>query len=206
MIRHLKIIAFAATLAGFAVMAGAYDFGFDRWPPQAVLADGQSVPLSAAGVQVCFKARALAVLGDHTAGDYWEACHDQLARYRRARCLQSSEPGRRWWGRARPPGAARLCSLPSRRSAFLQGHARLAAARRLGRVESLRAGLRQRVPDSRARRRVAAVDPARSRPRDTAFPDSGQRRRRQDADHAASDHRSDRPRRWPSWCSTPRAT
>jgi hypothetical protein len=81
MIRHLKIIAFAATLAGFAVMAGAYDLGFDRWPPQAALADGQSVPLGATDVQACFKARARALLGDRAAGDYWDTCQHQLARY-----------------------------------------------------------------------------------------------------------------------------
>jgi hypothetical protein len=39
MIRQLKIIAFAATLAGFGIMAGVYNFGFDRWPPHAILAN-----------------------------------------------------------------------------------------------------------------------------------------------------------------------
>jgi hypothetical protein len=37
MIRRLKVIAFAAALAGFAVMAGTYELGFNRWPPQAEL-------------------------------------------------------------------------------------------------------------------------------------------------------------------------
>ena len=81
MSRRLKIIAFAATLAGFAVMAGAYDLGFDRWPPRTTLADGRSVPLCAAGVQACFKARALALLGDATADDNWQACRQRLAAY-----------------------------------------------------------------------------------------------------------------------------
>lgn len=81
MIRRLKIIAFAATLAGFAVMAGAYDLGFDRWPPQATLADGTAAPFRAAEVQACFKAQVIALLGDHAAGDYWQACRRQLLAY-----------------------------------------------------------------------------------------------------------------------------
>ncbi len=81
MMRRLKIIALAATLAGFGVMSGVYDLGFDRWPPHAILADGQTVPLGATEVQTCFKARALALLGDRAAGDYWDACQDQLALY-----------------------------------------------------------------------------------------------------------------------------
>ena len=56
MMRNLKIIALAATLAGFGVLAGVYDLGFDRWPPHAILADGQSVPLGATDVQACFLA------------------------------------------------------------------------------------------------------------------------------------------------------
>ena len=56
MMRHLTIIALGATLAGFGIMAGVYDFGFDRWPPHAILANGQSVPLGAADVQACFLA------------------------------------------------------------------------------------------------------------------------------------------------------
>jgi len=81
MSRRLKIIAFAVTLAGFAVMAGAYDVGFDRWPPRTMLADGRSVPLYAAGVQACFNARALALLDDATADDNWQACRQRLMAY-----------------------------------------------------------------------------------------------------------------------------
>ena len=81
MSRRLKIIAFAATLAGFAAMVGAYDLGFERWPPRTTLADGRSVPLYAAGVQACFKARALALLDDATADDNWQACRQRLMAY-----------------------------------------------------------------------------------------------------------------------------
>jgi hypothetical protein len=69
-------------LAGFATMAGAYHLGFDRWPPQAALADGTSVTFRAADVQRCFKARALALLGDHYADDDWQACRQRFIAYR----------------------------------------------------------------------------------------------------------------------------
>jgi Type IV secretion-system coupling protein DNA-binding domain len=82
MSRRLKIIAFATTLVGFAVMAGAYDLGFERWPPQATLTDGQSTALYAPDVQACFKARALALLGDAASNHYWQACRQRLIAYR----------------------------------------------------------------------------------------------------------------------------
>ena len=43
---------------------GAYQLGFDAGRPGRLLADGTSVSLRAADVQACFKARALALLGD----------------------------------------------------------------------------------------------------------------------------------------------
>lgn len=81
MIRRLKVITFAAALAGFAIMAGAYDLGFGRWPPQAVLANGETAPFRAPEVEACFKARVTALLGDHVADDFWQTCRGQLARY-----------------------------------------------------------------------------------------------------------------------------
>jgi hypothetical protein len=36
MMRHLKITALALTLAGFAAMTGAYQLGFELWPPRAI--------------------------------------------------------------------------------------------------------------------------------------------------------------------------
>ena len=81
MTRRLKIVAFAATTAGFAAAAGAYHLGFDLLPPQTTLADGRSVPLDAAGVQACFKARALALVGDRNAEDHWQACRRRLTEY-----------------------------------------------------------------------------------------------------------------------------
>jgi hypothetical protein len=47
MMRHLKITALALTLAGFAAMTGAYQLGFELWPPRAMLANGTSAPCSA---------------------------------------------------------------------------------------------------------------------------------------------------------------
>ena len=81
MTRRLKIVAFAVTIAGFAAMAGAYRVGFDVLPPQTMLADGRSVPLDAAGVQACFKARALALVSDRNAESYWHVCRRQLTEY-----------------------------------------------------------------------------------------------------------------------------
>ena len=82
MTRRLKIMAFAATLAGFATMAGTYHLGFDLWPPPATLTDGTSAALRAADAQACFKARALALFGDDAAEAYWQACRRQLVSYR----------------------------------------------------------------------------------------------------------------------------
>jgi len=79
--RRLKVATLAATFAGFVAMAGAYDLGFERWPPEALLADGASVPLRAADVQACFKTRVLGLFGDHGAEAYWQRCQRQLTAY-----------------------------------------------------------------------------------------------------------------------------
>jgi hypothetical protein len=81
MMWRLKVISFAATLTGFAVMAGAYDLGFGRWPPQAILADGRIARFRAVEIEACFKAQIEALFGDRDAGDSWQACRDQLVRY-----------------------------------------------------------------------------------------------------------------------------
>lgn len=81
MTRHLKITAFALTLAGFAAMAGAYQLGFELWPPRAILANGTSTPFHAADVQACFKARARAWLGDRGGAAYWQNCRQHLIAY-----------------------------------------------------------------------------------------------------------------------------
>jgi hypothetical protein len=82
MSRRLKIIVFATALSGFAVMAAAYDLGFERWPPRTTLADGRSVPLNATDIQACFKARVLALLGDAASNNTWQACRQRLTAYR----------------------------------------------------------------------------------------------------------------------------
>src|SRR5207247_805118 len=81
MIRRLKMTAFAATFASFAIMAGAYDLGFERWPPATALADGQSVRLDPAGVQACFKARLLSFLADIPSAKTWQGCRQRLIAY-----------------------------------------------------------------------------------------------------------------------------
>ena len=79
--RRLKVATLAAMFAGFVAMAGAYDLGFERWPPDAMLADGASVPLRPADVQACFKTRVLGLFGDQGAEAYWQRCQRQLAAY-----------------------------------------------------------------------------------------------------------------------------
>src|ERR1700686_3560342 len=79
--RRLKVATLAAMFAGFVAMAGAYDLGFERWPPQAVLADGARVSLRPADVQACFKTRVLGLFSDQGAEAYWQRCQQQLAEY-----------------------------------------------------------------------------------------------------------------------------
>jgi Type IV secretion-system coupling protein DNA-binding domain len=81
MMRHLKITALALTLAGFAAMTGAYQLGFELWPPRAILANGTSAPFRPAEVQACFKARALAWAGDRGSDAFRQACRQQLITY-----------------------------------------------------------------------------------------------------------------------------
>jgi hypothetical protein len=81
MMRHLKITALALTLAGFAAMTGAYQLGFELWPPRAMLANGTSAPFRPAEVQACFKARALAWAGDRGSDAVRQACPQQLITY-----------------------------------------------------------------------------------------------------------------------------
>ena len=80
--RRLKVSTLAATFAGFVAMAGAYDLGFERWPPDAVLANGASVPLRPTDMQACFKMRVLGLFGDQGAEAYWQTCQRQLTTYR----------------------------------------------------------------------------------------------------------------------------
>jgi Type IV secretion-system coupling protein DNA-binding domain len=79
--RRLKVATLAATFAGFVAMSGAYDLGFERWPPDAVMANGASAALRPAEVQACFKERALAWLGDRGGEAYWQACRQTLIAY-----------------------------------------------------------------------------------------------------------------------------
>jgi len=80
--RRLKAAAFIGTLGGFALSAAAYDLGFERWPPRAMLVDGTSAALDAADLRRCFKAKTLSVLGDQAGAGYWQTCRDHLAAYR----------------------------------------------------------------------------------------------------------------------------
>jgi hypothetical protein len=79
--RRMKVATLAATFAGLVAMAGAYDLGFERWPPDAMLANGASVPLRPADVQACFKTRVLGLFSDQGAEAYWQRCQQQLAEY-----------------------------------------------------------------------------------------------------------------------------
>ncbi|MGB8841772.1 MAG: type IV secretion system DNA-binding domain-containing protein [Aliidongia sp.] len=78
MMRALKLILTGLTVAGFVVMAGAYQLGFDTWPPEALLSDGSSAPFAAADVETCFEKHLLAVFNDHDAAAYWQRCRQDL--------------------------------------------------------------------------------------------------------------------------------
>jgi Type IV secretion-system coupling protein DNA-binding domain len=78
MSRRLKVATLAGMFAGFVAMAGAYNLGFEQWPPEAVMANGASVPYRPADVQACFKARALSWLGDRGGEAHWQACRKAL--------------------------------------------------------------------------------------------------------------------------------
>jgi hypothetical protein len=64
MTRRLRIICFLSVMACFAGTAGISYLGFDLWPPQATMADGRSVPIKSADLQVCIRRRGLAWLGE----------------------------------------------------------------------------------------------------------------------------------------------
>jgi Type IV secretion-system coupling protein DNA-binding domain len=80
--RRLKVATLAAMFAAFVAMAGAYNLGFEQWPPDALLADGASVPLRPGDVQACFKTRVLGLFGDRGAEAHWQRCRQQLIAYR----------------------------------------------------------------------------------------------------------------------------
>jgi Type IV secretion-system coupling protein DNA-binding domain len=82
MTRRLRIISFLAALGCFAAAAGIFYLGFDLWLPGATLADGRSVPLRSADIEVCIRERGVAWLGDRSGDAYWRACIDWLTRYR----------------------------------------------------------------------------------------------------------------------------
>jgi len=81
MTRRLRIISFLAAIGCFAAAAGISYLGFEVWPPSATLADGRSVLLPPADIQVCIRARGLAWLIDRSGEAYWRACHDWLSRH-----------------------------------------------------------------------------------------------------------------------------
>ncbi|WP_316195600.1 MULTISPECIES: type IV secretion system DNA-binding domain-containing protein [unclassified Bradyrhizobium] len=81
MTRRLRIISFLAAVGCFAAAAGVSYLGFDLWPPGATLADGRSVPIGAADVEVCIRARGLAWLADRSGDAQWRTCIDWLTRY-----------------------------------------------------------------------------------------------------------------------------
>ena len=71
---NLKVITFALTLAGFGTMAGAYQLGFEQWPPRAERTNGSSAPYRPADVQECFKSQIKSRLNDRAAVAHWRAC------------------------------------------------------------------------------------------------------------------------------------
>ena len=81
MSRRVKVVALIGMLSGFGLTAAAYELGFDIWPPEATFSDGTSTRFGAEDVQLCFKAGALALLGESKANRYWQTCRRGLVAY-----------------------------------------------------------------------------------------------------------------------------
>jgi hypothetical protein len=111
MSRHLKITALALTLAGFAAMAGAYQLGFELWPPSAILADGTSTRFRPTEVQACFKARALAWAGDRGGDASWQG-RQQLIAYQALGAFDFRHHGGDGRRSDRSPGEAKRPPIP----------------------------------------------------------------------------------------------
>lgn len=71
MIRRLRAILLIIALISGALTAGAYQAGFQRWPPEATLSDGRVARLPAADAQACFKAHLLVMVADRDAIAVW---------------------------------------------------------------------------------------------------------------------------------------
>ncbi|SDT08597.1 Type IV secretion-system coupling protein DNA-binding domain-containing protein [Bradyrhizobium canariense] len=82
MSKHLRIISFIAAISCFALSEGAYQVGFDLWPPDATMADGTTTPFRSADLEACLKGRTMAWLGDRSGDLYWRNCQRQLSQYR----------------------------------------------------------------------------------------------------------------------------
>ena len=82
MSKRLRIFSFIAAIGCFALSAGAYQLGFDLWPPSATLADGTTTRFRSADVEACLKGRTMAWLGDRSNDLYWHNCQRQLSQYR----------------------------------------------------------------------------------------------------------------------------
>ncbi len=81
MIGALKVVALFLALLGFAATYGIYDLGVRRWPPEAVLPDGQRTALASDGIEACLKVRVMDLFGDPRAQHHWATCRNQLDRY-----------------------------------------------------------------------------------------------------------------------------
>lgn len=72
MSKRLPIVSFIAAIGCSALSAGAYQLGFDLWPPSATMADGTTTPFRSTDVEACLKGRTMAGLGDRS-GDLYGA-------------------------------------------------------------------------------------------------------------------------------------
>ncbi|MGF1630208.1 MAG: type IV secretion system DNA-binding domain-containing protein [Kiloniellaceae bacterium] len=81
MTRTLKLIALLVAIAAFTATYAAYDLGFRRSPPAAILEDGSRASLQAATMEACFRVRVLAFFGDGQAAAQWASCRAYLLRY-----------------------------------------------------------------------------------------------------------------------------
>src|SRR5579871_4053698 len=81
MSKHLRIIAFIASIGCFGLAAGTYHLGFELWPPSATMPDGSTTPFRSADVEACLRGRVLAWFGDGYGNAHWRTCQQQLSQY-----------------------------------------------------------------------------------------------------------------------------
>jgi hypothetical protein len=187
MSKRLRIIAFITSIGCFGLAAATYHIGFELWPPSAAMPDGRTTTFRSADVEACLRGRILAWFGDRYGNAHWQSCQQQLSQYGALDGLEV-----RFWT-VTGLDLAWLVALfvfalslrfDSPSFKVIRG-ARLQAGMR-----GLKAFARAAAAECRIHGEGVVLVPVipLGRERETRHSYPWQRRRRQDPDHAASDH------------------